>query len=113
MKNLLPAAFLILTSFLCSAQDGPPQRMAWKHLSTATGDLPLCNQGTQQTSLTVGDFGHDGHSGFVVTERTSPNSVVLYRRLGDKWTCSVIEPQPLHIEAGGVAMDVDGDGNLD
>jgi hypothetical protein len=85
----------------------------WKHLSTATGEIPLCNRGTEQTSLTVGDFGHDGHPGFVVTERTSANSVVLYRRIGDTWRCSVIEPQPMHIEAGGVAMDVDGDGNLD
>jgi hypothetical protein len=112
MKTSILMVFLISAAF-CSAQGTIQQPVEWKHLSTATGELPLCNHGTQETSLTVGDFGHDGHPGFIVTERTSPNSVVLYRRIGDKWTCSVIEPQPLHIEAGGVAMDVDGDGNLD
>lgn len=85
----------------------------WAHLSTAAGDLPLCNHGTQQTWLTPGDFAHDGQPGFVVTERTSPNSVVLYRRIGHAWTCTVIELRPMHIESGGAAADVDGDGNLD
>jgi hypothetical protein len=85
----------------------------WKHLSTATGDLPVPNRGTEQTSLTVADFAHDGHPGFVVTERTAPDSVVLYRQINGAWMRSVIEPQPMHIEAGGVALDVDGDGNLD
>jgi hypothetical protein len=111
-KRLLIVGLLVAAAF-SSAQDAIQQQVTWKHLSTATGDLPLCNYGTEETSLTVGDFGHDGHPGFVVTERTAPNSAVLYRREGDTWKCSVIEPQPLHIEAGGVAMDVDGDGNLD
>ena len=110
--KILLAAFL-LTTGMSSAQDAVQQPVTWKHLSTATGDIPIPNHGTEQTSLTVGDFGHDGHPGFVVTERTAPDSVVLYRRIGDEWTRSVIEPEALHIEAGGVAMDVDGDGNLD
>src|ERR1035438_9106343 len=110
--KILLAAFLITTG-MSSAQDAVQQPVTWKHLSTATGEIPIPNHGTQQTSLTVADFGHDGHPGFAVTERTSADSVVLYRRIDRKWTCSVIEPQPLHIEAGGVALDVDGDGNLD
>ena len=104
---------LFIATVLSRGQDKIQRPVEWKHLSTVSEDLPLCNHGTQQTWLTVGDFGHDGHPGFVVTERTSPNSVVLYRRLGDKWACSVIEPEPMHIESGGVAIDVDGDGNLD
>jgi FG-GAP-like repeat len=106
---VLVLAVGLMSPALLSAQ----QPVTWKHLSSATGELPLCDHGTEQTSLTVADFGNDGHPGFVVTERTSPNSVVLYRRVGDRWGCTVIEPQPLHIEAGGVALDVDGDGNLD
>ncbi len=90
------------------------QPLIWKHLSSATGDLPVPNAGKEQTSLTVADFGHDGRPGFVVTERTATDSVVFYRPAkGGGWSRSVIEPQALHIEAGGVAMDVDGDGNLD
>ena len=112
MKGLVAVAFLV-SAFWPSAESAAQQPVEWKHLSTATGELPLCSHGTQETSLTVGDFGHDGHPGFIITERTSPNSAVLYRRVDDRWTCSVIESQPLHIEAGGVAMDVDGDGNLD
>jgi hypothetical protein len=87
--------------------------VAWKHLSSATGEVPIPHKGTEQTSITIGDFGHDGHPGFILTERTAPDSVVLYRRVGAEWKRSVIEPEPLHIEAGGIAMDVDGDGNLD
>jgi hypothetical protein len=108
VKRLLVAVLL-----LAGTHSIAQQAVTWKHLSTATGDLPLCSQGTQQTSLTVGDFAHDGSPGFVVTERTSPHSVVLYRQTGHRWNCSVIEPEALHIEAGGVALDVDGDGHLD
>lgn len=87
--------------------------VAWKHLSSATGDLPAPNRGTEQTSLTIGDFEGNGHLGFIVTERTAQDSVVLYRQVGSEWKRSVVEPAPLHIEAGGIAMDVDGDGHLD
>ncbi len=89
------------------------QPVKWTHLSSASGELPVPNSGKEQTSVTVGDFGHDGHPGFILTERTAPDSVVLYRQANGVWKRSVIEPAPLHIEAGGVAVDVDGDGNLD
>jgi hypothetical protein len=112
IEKLLVAAVLIPAA-MAGAQNSIQQPVTWKHLSTATGDLPLCNHGTQQTWLTPGDFAHDGHPGFVITERTSLNSVVLYRRIGDAWACTVIEPRQMHIESGGVALDVDRDGNLD
>lgn len=113
MIKMLVFLVILVSAAASDAQDAIQQEVGWKHLSSATGELPICSHGTQETSMTVGDFGHDGHPGFVITERTSPNSVVLYRQIKDKWTCSVIEPNPLHIEAGGIAMDVDGDGNLD
>ncbi len=90
-----------------------PAEFHWKHLSSASGDLPTPNQGTQQTSLTVADFDRDGVNDFVVTERTAADSVVLFRRGRAGWTRWVIESQPLHIEAGSLALDVDGDGDLD
>ena len=103
-------AAAILASGLSLAAQQP---VAWKHLSSATGDLPVPNAGKEQTSITVGDFGRDGHPGFILTERTAADSVVLYRNTAEGWQRSVIEPSPLHIEAGGIAIDIDGDGNLD
>jgi len=85
----------------------------WKHLSTANGDLPLPNKGTEQTSTTIADFDKDGINDFVITERTAPDSVVLFRRGASGWTRYVIERDPLHIEAGSLATDIDGDGDLD
>jgi hypothetical protein len=101
---------LVLVALLAAA---PAAEYKWQHLSSANGDLPAPNKGTEQTSLTVADFDRDGLNDFVVTERTSADSVVLFRRTGNGWTRSVIEPQPLHIEAGSLALDVDGDGDLD
>ena len=109
-SRLSCVAAAILASGLSLAAQQP---VAWKHLSSATGDLPVPNAGKEQTSITVGDFGHDGHPGFILTERTAADSVVLYRNTARGWQRSVIEPSPLHIEAGGIAIDIDGDGNLD
>jgi len=100
----------VLIALLAAA---PVAEYKWKHLSSATGDLPAPNRGTEQTSLTVADFDRDGLNDFVVTERTSADSVVLFRRRANGWTRYVIEPQALHIEAGSLALDVDGDGDLD
>lgn len=104
-------ALLALCALLLLAQSAPVYR--WKHLSTASGDLPLPSRGTEQTSATVADFDNDGVNDFVITQRTSPDSVVLYRRGKSDWSRYAIESAPLHIEAGGVALDVDGDGDLD
>src|SRR5690242_9488002 len=109
MRILLIA--LILIALIAAAQ--PVAVYKWKHLSSANGDLPAPNKGTEQTSLTVADFDRDGVNDFVVTERTAADSVVLFRRNANGWTRHVIEPQPLHIEAGSIALDVDGDGDLD
>lgn len=111
IKALFLAGFFLAVS--SEAQNAIQQPVTWKHISSATGELPIPNHGTEETSLTVADFGHDGHPGFVITERTAADSVVLYRFVDGAWKRSVIEPRPTHIEAGGVALDVDGDGNLD
>lgn len=103
------AALLIATA----AGQTVAKRVVWKHISTVTHEIPEPGQGAQQTSLVAADFAHDGYAGFVITERTAPDSVVMYRYTAGTWVRSVIEHEPLHIEAGGVAVDVDGDGNLD
>ena len=86
---------------------------AWKHLSTATGDLSVPNKGTEQTSATVFDIDGDGVNDFVITERTAAASVVSYRRTGNGWQRYGIEAAPLHIEAGSTFADIDADGDLD
>lgn len=85
----------------------------WKHLSTAAGDLPAPNSGKQQTSSAVFDIDRDGVNDFVITERTAAPAVVRYRRSKTGWTRHILEPGPLHIEAGSCSYDVDGDGDLD
>ena len=106
------APLILLMAALLPAAP-PAAEYAWQHLSSANGDLPAPNRGNEQTSLTVADFDRDGVNDFVVTERTAADSVVLYLRGKSGWSRSVIEPQPLHIEAGSLALDVDGDGDLD
>jgi len=85
----------------------------WIHLSSRTGELPAPNPGTQQTASLVLDVDEDGVNDFVITERTQAPSVVWYRRGASGWTRYVIDDSPLHIEAGGACMDIDGDRDLD
>lgn len=105
-------ACLLLVAGLMQGADPVPD-ITWKHLSTKTGDLPLPNSGTEQTSATVFDIDRDGIDDFVITERTAEPAVVWYRRSHSGWTRHIIEAGALHIEAGGTFMDVDGDGDLD
>ncbi len=101
---------LLMASALWPQEDSGIQ---WKHLSTATGDLPVPNRGTEQTSATVFDIDGDGVNDFVITERTAAPAVVWYRRGANGWTRYVIEAGPLHIEAGTTFADIDGDGHPD
>ena len=85
----------------------------WTDLSSKQGDLPAPFPGKEQTASLVLDVDNDGVNDFVLTERTDAPSVVWYRRGKSGWTKYVIEAGPLHIEAGGAAEDIDGDGDLD
>ncbi|HVX67267.1 MAG TPA: VCBS repeat-containing protein [Bryobacteraceae bacterium] len=105
------ALFLGLTGLLMWAQ--PRGQVNWKHLSTANGDLPVPNQGNEQTSAAVFDIDGDGVNDFVITERTAAPAVVWYRRGAKGWSRYVVEAGPLHIEAGTTFADIDGDGDLD
>ena len=89
-------------------------RPTWTYLSSAEGNLPVPNAGTEQTACLVLDIDKDGIDDFVVTERTQGPSVVWYKYQGNgRWAKYVIEKAPLHIEAGGDFLDIDGDGDLD
>ena len=85
----------------------------WQRKSTTTGDLPVPNEGDQQTCNVVADFDKDGIVDFAIGERTKAPSVVWYKWNGKGWDKRVIDDTPLKPEAGGDACDVDGDGDLD
>ena len=108
--TLLCALVLPATTLHAQDQETSP---GWKHLSSTEGDLPVPNEGNQQTSSVVLDADGDGDNDFIITERTEASSVTLFRRDSTGWTRSVIDDEPLRIEAGSTAYDVDGDGDPD
>ncbi|MCS7304333.1 MAG: VCBS repeat-containing protein [Thermoguttaceae bacterium] len=89
-------------------------RPTWTYLSSALGNLPPPNTGTQQTACLVLDIDKDKIDDFVIAERTQSPSVVWYKYQGNRrWAKYVVELEPLHIEAGGDFCDIDADGDLD
>jgi hypothetical protein len=105
----LMAVLLIMAS--CTVASA--QAIEWVRRSSTTGDLPIPNDGQQQTCCVVADLDRDGVDDFVVGERTKTPSVVWYKFNGAKWDRYVIDPTPLKPEAGGDVGDIDGDGDLD
>jgi len=85
----------------------------WKHLSSATGDLPVPGPSTEQTGALVGDLDKDGTNDFVLSFRRTAPALVWYRRVPTGWQRYVIETNFLTVEAGGAIYDIDGDGNPD
>lgn len=95
------------------ASAAPP---TWQFLSSANGDLdPPTLDGVEQTASLVFDVDGDGDMDFVIGDRDSTTSpVVWYRRNPTGWTRFVVEDGGRRrMEAGGAAFDVDGDGDLD
>lgn len=95
---------------LFSAQASDPQ---WRHLSSASGDLPLPGPSTEQTACVVADFDKDATNDFVLGFRKQAPALVWYRRNASGWDRLVIESNFLTIEAGGAVYDIDGDGDPD
>ena len=90
-----------------------PASLTWRHLSSATADLPAPMPGDQQTASMILDVDRDGVSDFIITERTKTPSVVWYRRVSNGWERYLIDDSHLRIEAGGAFHDVDSDGDPD
>jgi len=87
--------------------------LSWKRYSTETGDLPVPNEGDQQTSCLVADLDKDGINDFVITERTSAPGVVWYKKTAEGWDRKIIDENKVRIEAGYACHDIDGDGDID
>jgi len=110
IRNVTSSCAVFLLLFF-SALAGQVQ---WKHLSSSTGDLPVPPGGSkQQTAVLVGDFDGDKINEFILGFRQKPPALVWYRRVASGWEAWTIENEYLTIEAGGVAYDIDGDGDLD
>jgi hypothetical protein len=109
--NLVLLALTLVGALHAAEPTGPFP--TWNHLSSANGDLPLPNGGTNQTSLLVVDLDRDGLNDIVVAERSSAPSLVWLRRNQNGWTRFVIDAAKAPIAAGGTFGDVDGDGDPD
>ena len=108
---LVQIVFLLLVQTAMSQLAHAPK---WLYLSTTTGAMEPPNRGLEQTACLALDIDKDKKTDFVITERTQGPSVVWYRMTGPRsWQRYVIEKEPLHIEAGGDVLDIDGDGDLD
>ena len=100
-------SFLILVSSLGYSD------VTWTRKSSITGDLPVPNQGSQQTCCVVCDIDKDGIDDFVVGERTQTPSVVWYKYNGSGWDRYIIDETHLKPEAGGDFGDLDNDGEVE
>jgi hypothetical protein len=85
----------------------------WVHYSSEKGDLPVPNEGGQQTAALVLDIDKDGINDFVITERTTAPSVTWFKFNNYKWKRYVIDAEMQRIEAGSTYSDIDGDGDND
>jgi hypothetical protein len=85
----------------------------WKHLSSATGELPTPNGGKEQTACLVLDIDRDGRNDIVVAERSQAPALVWLQNSGAGWRKLVVEGGKVPIAAGGAFCDLDGDGDLD
>jgi hypothetical protein len=108
-------AFLICFPILIAvaALSATGAELKWKHLSSATGDLPVPGSSTEQTGALVADLDKDGTNDFVISFRKVAPALVWYRCTGTGWERYVLDPSFLTVEAGGAVYDIDGDGDPD
>ncbi len=101
---------IILWALFLAPLSAPAGDPKWKHLSSATGDLPVPGPSTEQTGALVADLDKDGTNDFVLRFRKVAPALVWYRPTSNGWDRFVIETNFLTVEAGGAAYDIDGDG---
>ena len=109
--NAACTVLLLLLALLCPSVTF--SAVSWERKSSSTGDMPVPNDGQEQTCCVVFDIDKDGVNDFVVGERTRTPSVVWYKHNGKGWDRFVIDDTRLNPEAGGAFCDIDRDGDLD
>lgn len=109
---LLEIALSAALLAVASAQT-PPREVQWTHLSSKSGDLPVPPGSDQQTFCLTLDVNRDRRTDFVIGCRGKAPALVWYRRQPRGWSVLPIDTEATPIEAGGAAVDVDGDRDLD
>jgi hypothetical protein len=87
--------------------------VGWKHISSATGEVPLPGVAPEPTASLVVDVDKDGRQDFLIGSRKNGPCVVWYRRGPSGWKRYIVDDSMLRIEAGGAYHDIDGDGDPD
>jgi hypothetical protein len=106
-------AFLVFLVWSCVVW-GQARSVRWERKSTADGDLPSPGTSREQTGDLAARLDPDSPAtDFIVSARVTGPALVWYRRNPGGWDRYLIEKDFMHIEAGGAAFDIDGDGDLD
>lgn len=86
--------------------------LQWDVLTTKNGHLPIAGP-IQQTGCLVADVDNDGVDEIFIAGRGKAPALTLIRKTRHGYMRYVVEPEPIPLEAGGAACDIDGDGYPD
>ncbi len=89
-----------------------PKAPCWRQHSTQTRDVAAAGVGPQSSAV-VFDINKDGRDDFVIAGWDPETSMVWFRSTDSGPQRYLIDNRQSHIEAGGAAFDIDGDGDLD
>jgi len=89
-----------------------PRALCWRQRSTQTRDFAAAGVGPQSSAVLF-DIDKDGRDDFVIAGWDPATSMVWFRSTDAGPQRYVIDNRQSHIEAGGAAFDIDGDGDLD
>jgi len=108
-----PGAAIMLLLIVAFCLTAANAEVTWQRKSSSTGDMPIPNNGKEQTCCLILDIDKDGVDDFVVGERMQTPYVVWYKYNEKSWDKFVIDDTRKNPEAGGDYCDIDDDGNLD
>lgn len=105
---------LLFAQSVAHSQFTPKTNFRWIRLSTEYAELDYPNKGTMQTDCLIADFNKDGVDEFVIFEKTSSPSIVMYVHTeGKKWQNYSVENRKVQTGEASAFADIDGDGDLD
>jgi hypothetical protein len=89
-----------------------PRRLCWRQVSNHAGDFAEADVGAQSSAV-VFDVDRDGRDDVIIAGWDPQISMVWFRSTDAGLERYLIDSRQSHIEAGGAAFDIDGDGDLD